>query len=436
MKIICLNAENVKRLRAVEIRPDSALVQITGKNGQGKSSVLDAIYYALAGAATLPPEPIRRGAQTARVRLDLGEIVVTRKFDRNGTTLTVESADGARFTSPQRMLDELVGSISFDPLAFANMTKRQQYDELLKLVKLPFDPDELDRLNESNTRDRNVALNASSASRANAMALAVPAGTPNEEPDVTKLVAELREAGEKNAELEARRQRRIQISGQITQWRAMVDDKLAEAERLRAMADTTERTAQTLQVEALKLEEKLAKAADDLPAPIDTQALALKIEAARELVDLVRRKKQAAELVAKADAQAQHAKNLAKAVEARRNQKADALARAALPVPGLTLGDGEVLVDGFPLEQAADSDKLRISVAIAIAANPKLRVLRVRDGSLLDDDGLGLLQKLAEDSDYQVWLERVDSTGKVGVVMVDGQAVAHEPVLRRARDDE
>jgi hypothetical protein len=63
----------------------------------------------------------------------------------------------------------------------------------------------------------------------------------------------------------------------------------------------------------------------------------------------------------------------------------------------------------------------RVSVAIAMAANPKLRVLRVRDGSLLDEDGIAMLAKLANERDYQIWLERVDSTGKIGVVMEDGE---------------
>ena len=61
-----------------------------------------------------------------------------------------------------------------------------------------------------------------------------------------------------------------------------------------------------------------------------------------------------------------------------------------------------------------------------MAQNPKLRVLRVRDGSLLDEDALALIAKMAGDQDWQVWIERVDSTGKVGFVLEDG-AVTHTP---------
>lgn len=124
MKIISLQAENVKRLTAVSITPDGNLVQITGRNGQGKTSVLDAIWWALEGAANIQAEPIRKGADEARIRLDLGEYVVTRTFTRKDgggftTGIAVESADGARFPSPQKMLDKLLGSLSFDPLDVA-----------------------------------------------------------------------------------------------------------------------------------------------------------------------------------------------------------------------------------------------------------------------------------------------------------------------------
>ena len=124
MNIVKLQAENIKRIVAVEIKPDGALVQITGRNGAGKSSVLDAIWWALAGERSHQSAPIRKGADTARIKLDLGEVVVTRHFakredDSVVTRITVENAEGARFPSPQKMLDSLLGSLAFDPLAFA-----------------------------------------------------------------------------------------------------------------------------------------------------------------------------------------------------------------------------------------------------------------------------------------------------------------------------
>lgn len=82
MKIIELQAENVKRLRAVDITPDGTLQVIGGRNAQGKSSVLDAVWLALGGgkAAKETPLPIRDGQEKASVRLDLGDLIVTRSW--------------------------------------------------------------------------------------------------------------------------------------------------------------------------------------------------------------------------------------------------------------------------------------------------------------------------------------------------------------------
>src|SRR5258706_15795265 len=82
MKIVKLVAENVKRLHAVTIEPDGALVTVGGKNGAGKSSVLDSIAWALGGEKLVPPEPIRSGESEAKIVVDLGDLVVTRRFKR------------------------------------------------------------------------------------------------------------------------------------------------------------------------------------------------------------------------------------------------------------------------------------------------------------------------------------------------------------------
>ena len=138
-KIVSLQAENFKRIRAIEIKPNGSTVVVGGANAQGKSSVLDAIEAALGGQRHVPERPIREGEDSAKVVLELEDIVVTRRFSGSGSTLVVASKSGeARFASPQAMLDKLVGSLSFDPLAFARMEAKAQADILRKLVGLDF----------------------------------------------------------------------------------------------------------------------------------------------------------------------------------------------------------------------------------------------------------------------------------------------------------
>src|SRR3990172_1148857 len=88
MKILKLTAENIKRLIAVEITPDGNLVQITGKNGNGKTSVLDAIWWALAGKKPIQSKPIRNGAHSAMITLVLGDPSSEDQKKRRELTIT------------------------------------------------------------------------------------------------------------------------------------------------------------------------------------------------------------------------------------------------------------------------------------------------------------------------------------------------------------
>jgi hypothetical protein len=103
--------------------------------------VLDAIAMAFGGRDQIPAEPIRRGVDRAEVVVDLGEILVRRTFTAvGGGQLVVSNREGARFQSPQSMLDALVGRLSFDPLAFAREKPARQAEILRELVGLDLAP--------------------------------------------------------------------------------------------------------------------------------------------------------------------------------------------------------------------------------------------------------------------------------------------------------
>src|SRR5690606_29737088 len=135
--------------------------------------------------------------------------------------------------------------------------------------------------------------------------------------------------------------------------------------------------------EADELSERLANA-EPLPDPIDTSAIRAEIARAREHNVLVEHATRRLETIIEAEGLEQQSEALTRAMEDRNEAKAKAIAAASLPVPGLAFGDGTVTLAGVPFDQASDAEQLRASVAIAMALNPRLRVLRVRDGSLLD----------------------------------------------------
>jgi recombinational DNA repair ATPase RecF len=145
-KIVRLESTNYKRLKAVEIAPDpdGNLVIVAGKNGQGKTSILDSITAALGGVnAKTTPKPIRDGEERAEIILETEDLIVTRRFTASGSTLTVKSPDGAVYPKGQAKLDDLLGRLSLDPLAFTQLSDKDQLSTLLDLVELPFDPDKL-----------------------------------------------------------------------------------------------------------------------------------------------------------------------------------------------------------------------------------------------------------------------------------------------------
>lgn len=419
MQIVSFFAENLKRLRVVEIRPTGPLVQITGANGSGKSSVLDAIYFALAGKKAIDRQPVRQGEEQATVRLDLGEVVVMRKFTPDGaTSVTVEAASGARFPSPQAILDNLFGDLTFDPLEFSRMDSGERSDALRKLVKLPADTETIDSENARDfERRRDVNRDvAALRPRVAALRAKLPEKNP-ERVDVARLVAELQKAGEFNTLVERQRTMWANEDRDLERLKdssAGILAKIAELQREQRRLETI--------IEA-KEEEKARRTAPE--RAIDTADLVLAIDAGnlanREADEVARVVSELAGLEARLRDAENVSAQLTAAMDTRTAKRREALAAAPMPIDGLSFAeDFRVLYLGLPFEQASSAEQLRVSVAIAMAMNPKLRVLRIKDGSLLDENNLALIAKMAEAGDYQIWIERVDTSGRVGVVMEDG----------------
>ena len=420
MQIIRLEAENFKRLRCVQIDPRGDLVMVTGRNAQGKSSVLDAISAALSGAGACPVDPIRHNEPAAQIRLDLGDVVVTRRFTPGGSTLTLTNAEGAKFPSPQRMLDSLLGALTFDPLQFTRLKPRDQFDQLRAVAKVDLDLDQLAQLNQRDY-DRRTDLNRDAkAARAQLEGLRVPAD-PGPARDVAELV-------KKQQELVAGRMEAVREREQRQALQNKVDAKRAEVERLRQAAIL-------LQGEIRELLPQLgAPLVTEDPADFDqaTAAVVTQIQTAQAHNQAAQEHRHAAqrrqELEAQAKAKEDQAQQLTEALAARQQAKEEALAKAAFPVPGLSLGDGQVLYNQVPLAQASSAEQLRISTALAMAANPKVKVVLIREGSLLDEDGLRLVAAMAADKGYQVWIELVRSGQDVGVVIEDGSVLVDNQV--------
>ncbi len=427
MRIIALQSENVKRLRAVSIKPDGSMVVIKGQNGAGKSSVLDSIAYALGGEKLCPPEVIRRGQESAEVTLDLGDFIVTRRWTAGGSTLAVKSREGARYPSPQTILDKLVGKLSFDPLAFTRAKPVDQVETLRKLVGLDFTIIDLERerlYDERTVVNREVAIIKGALARMPEV----------DAPDHPVSVAELLSEQEKRLTVQKKIEDAQRAAKEATRKREQAHARVKESEERIAMLErqlSTARGQLTADTEAFVAAEQAEDAAGgacmQLEAP-DLDGIRAQLREAEGTNEKVRAKKVRAIDEKKLAAKEADSKDLTTKIEAVDARKAASLADAQFPVEGLSFTDDGVTLNSLPLEQASAAEQLRVSIAIGAALNPKLRVILVRDGSLLDEKSLVLLAETAERLNLQVWVERVSGGREPGVVIEDGQVQESLPM--------
>ena len=400
MKIISLETTNYKRAKHVQIvpDPDGNLVIVAGKNGQGKSSVLDSIAAALGGAnSKTTPKPIRDGEDRAQIVLETEDLTVTRVFTPSGSRLTLTSKDGAKYPKAQAKLDELVGKLSLDPLAFTLLDDKKQLQQLLDLVELPFNPEALEAERKQVFEER-TAVNRRAKEFESALAQfgELPADLPTTEVSVAELLGEYRAAVDHNESYSRAHHRSENAQKRLDQLRA----ELAAAELEQQEADG-------------------AYAAHG--APVNLEAVQAKIDGAEETNRLVRKAQERGSLEFQYDATKDQAAKLTAKLELIAKTKAEGLAAAKFPVDGLGFTEDGVTYQGQPFKQASSAEQIRVSMAMAIALNPALRIIRISDGSLLDSDSLALVEKTAREHNFQIWIEMVEGDHANAFTIIDGE---------------
>ncbi len=417
MKIVSLEVENVKRIKAVQITPTGELVVIGGRNAQGKSSCLDAIEMALAGKSAIPEEPIRRGSESARVVVTLDDgLVVERTFRGDNSYLVVKRGDGTKAGTPQALLDSLCSRIAFDPLAFMRAKPAEQANQLRGLVGLDFRAQDIARKNAYDHRtDVNRQVKQAEAA---AQAMPIVEGAPAEEISVADLMAELKRRHAANADVDKAHANLDEHNRKLAGFQKQLTDAEFELASLKVRIENLTGTiakgtafiaAETTRVNALpranmaEIEQRIA----------DSETINANVRVNRRRAEIL---SDAAKIKATAD-------ELTRQIEAIDAAKSHAMATATWPVPGLGFSDTGVTFQGLPLEQASSAEQLRVSVAIGLAFNPKLKILLIRDGSLLDADSLAIVAKMASDAGGQVWLEVVGNRQDCAVVIEDGSAM-------------
>ncbi len=406
MKIIQLSAENVKRIKCITIKPDGSIVEITGKNGAGKTSVLDSIMLALGGKSVQPSKPIRAGCDRAEITIDLGELKVTRTWTADDRSyLAVESADGMKFPSPQSVLDKLVGQLTFDPLSFSRMSPRDQVATLKQVVGLDFS--DLDRKRQIAYENR-TQVNRDLVSAEATLKTMPIVNAPDEEISVAELAKRHANAMEAMREHDSKQKHLVSVNRTIDSHENRIKQLLEEIDRVEASKE-----------EVIEERKRLMKEISDFQDP-DADEIQQKLETAEQTNRQVRQKKQRAQIADRAGELRAKSARLTSEIEGIDIEKSDLLQSAKMPIDGLGFTADGVTFDAIPFNQTSAAEQLRVSVAMGLALNPKLRVMLIRDGSLLDSDSMRLVGEMAEQHQAQVWVETVDSDRDCAVVIEDG----------------
>lgn len=423
MKIISLETENFKRLSAVSITPEGNVVEITGKNGAGKSSILDAVWSAIKGKAATPPKPVRAGEEKAFIKVDLGHLKITRKFIDKGkdgytSSIVVETEEGARYPKPQEILDSLTNALTFDPLAFCRMKEADQIAALEAAVP-DFDFDAA-RKEETRLAETRRDVNRDHKNKLALLQSTPGAGVdPDDEIDEDAIILKINDVNEANRAAYEDRADRQRIHNAIESAQTDVEDYKSRIARLQnEIDDLNSRSAdrqKDLDGYKICLEEKGPE-----PEIASTDDLQAELNSAREHNQRIRQAIAYQKLYNECLELEKQAAEFTNAIEAKRKEMADAVLTAENLPDGLTIEDGTVMLNGIPLSQASQAEQLRASVAIIAGMNPELRVMQIRDGALLDSDSMALLAKYAEEHSFQLWVETVSSDRPSAIEIVDG----------------
>lgn len=403
MKIETITINGFKKLQQFAIDPAGKSVEIKGRNGQGKSSIIDAIWCTLTGK-DVPGVPVNRDSVTAKivVGLDDGHTARLSFSSKGNKTLVVEGPDGEPVKAPATFLENLIGKISFDPFEFVNQTPQKQRAFLQQLLGLDFadlDSNKAFLLEQKRDIDRDaVAIEREAESLLDAQNV--------ERVDVSDLVAKQNERaevivkGRDAASAVERAESAVEsANASVASLEEQISALNARLESAKAHAATEASKVAPLRISLKLLRTQVAG------MPDNSEAIRNAGETNRQAERWAKRK----ELVERSKAIKGDLDAIKTRIEAVEKERQNRIMDAKFPVPGLTFSVDGVLFNGLPFDSGnqCQSDILRVGVAIAVAQNPTARIVRIKDGSLLDSSAKAALLAMLEENGFQAFIETV-----------------------------
>lgn len=421
VKIASLELENVKRIKAVRLVPtEKGLTVIGGNNGQGKTSVLDAIAWALGGDRYRPSSPERDGSVVPpRIRIVLNNGLVVERAGKN-SALRVTDPTGHR--GGQQLLNSFVEELALNLPKFMEASGKEKADTLLKIIGVG---DQLYLLENKEKQLYNQRLTIGRIADQKAKyAKEMPFydGVPETPVSAMKLIQRQQEILLRNAENQKKRSRVQELAQELRQTEKTLED---QTDRLRRLLEEKTQTQYKLD----RLRENLQEARKTAQELLDESTVQL--EADLQNIDAINIKVRANLDREKAEAEAQGYSRqydaLTEELEKTRQEKYELLHGARMPLEELSVENGELTYRGKRWDGMSGSEQLKVSAAIVRELNPRcgfvlLDKLEQMDLSTLQEFGAWL-----EKENLQAIATRVSTGGECSVIIEDGSTQA-EPL--------
>lgn len=428
MKIAKLTIHNFLKLKDVEINPTHTNV-IVGKNKQGKTSILKAIRTAFDGK--VDASSIRIGETKAEITVELDDLTIRRSITEKGNYLDISNADGMKMPAPQKYLDGILGTFSFNPIEFFDKKPVERKKYLLNAIKLTINQEQLAEytgepligLDYENTHaleivaqakkwyyDKRTVANAEVTKKKKALEeLSAQIPSDFKPGDVSEeQIAAFRAAIQKDKEEAIKMTANNEAITKLREQETEID---LEIERL-------QKRKVSIQDEILAKTEMKFDVSDPVAMQAAEDALA-SLESKRELVYTVKR---ADEVRGELDIAVKEATKLDGIVKRLDKEIPDDLiAKANLPIEGLVIEGDEILINGVSVDNMSTSEQLRLGLQVVRALNGQFKVICVDGIEALDKESFEFFLNEVKDDDYQYFVTRVEGDTPHSIVVEDGE---------------
>nr|DAX18578.1 MAG TPA: STRUCTURAL MAINTENANCE OF CHROMOSOMES PROTEIN [Caudoviricetes sp.] len=411
VKINKLEIENVKRVKAVTIEPTSnGLTILGGNNNQGKTSVLDAIAWALGGNKYKPSKPARDGSMnppTLRVELSNGLIV-----ERKGKNSDLKVTDPSGQKAGQQLLDSFVEELALNLPKFIESSAKDKANTLLQIIGVGEKLWELDRKEEQLYNERRAIGQIADQKKKYAAEQPQYPEAPNELVSIADLIHEQQEILARNGENARKRQNRENIVNEMHLSEArlkQLKEQLAQEEAVhdKLMGDY---------VEANKsIEDLVDESTEEIENSIaNIEEINRKV---RANIDKEKAEEDAKQYSSQYD-------QLTKQIQDVRDERTSLLDSADLPLPGLSVEDGELVFEGQKWDNMSGSQQLRVATAIVRKLKPECGFVLLDKLEQMDIPTLTEFGKWLESEGLQAIATRVSSGEECQIIIEDGYVVS------------